>query len=98
MDSELRHLFEAAADTLAADLRGFDRRRRQVVFPAGHLRAWMSAVNQTRVLLTELHGLEESDMQRTEYDPGSARDAALARVQLLGWLLETLVRHSLETG
>ena len=90
-DADLRHLFEAAQQTLERDLRGLDPRRRRVVFPAEHLKAWMSAVNQARIVLSEQHQLEASDLQRDDFTPGSPRDAALLQVQVLGYVLQVLV-------
>ena len=96
MDSDLRHLFEAAVDTFRRDVGHLDARRGVIVFPADHLRAWMSAINQARILLAEHHRLDEQDFERIDLDPGSPRDAALAHVQLLGYVLQVLVEHGLE--
>ncbi len=96
MDSDLRRLFEAAQRTLEADLTGLDPRRGEIAFPTRHLRAWMSALNQARVVLTEQHQLDVHDMQRAELTADSPRDAALLQVQVLGLVLQVLVEHSLE--
>jgi len=96
MDADLRHLFEAAQQTLERDLEAFDQRRRRIAFPVEHLKAWMSAVNQARIVLSEQHQFEAADMQRDDFTPGSPRDAALLQVQLLGYVLQILVEHALE--
>jgi hypothetical protein len=96
MDSELRHLFEAARTTFARDLTGMDPRSGEIEFPAQHLMAWMSAVNQARVVLSEQHQLDALDMRRDEFTPGSPRDAALLQVQVLGYVLQVLVEHTIE--
>ena len=96
MDAELQHLFEAAQRTLERDLEGLDPRRRKLAFPAAHLRAWMSAVNQARIVLSEQHQFEARDMQRDDFMPGAPRDAALLQVQVLGYVLQVLVEHALE--
>ena len=93
---ELRQLFEAAQHTLEADLAAFEPRRGRVEFPASHLKAWMNAVNQARVVLTEQHQFDARDMQRAEFDAASSRDAALLQIQVLGYLLQVLVEHALE--
>ncbi len=95
-DADLRHLFETAQQTLERDLRSLDPRRRKLAFPAEHLRGWMSAVNQARIVLSEQHQLEASDLQRQDFTPGSPRDAALLQVQVLGYVLQVLVDHALE--
>jgi Domain of unknown function (DUF2017) len=96
MDGELRHLFESAARTLERDLGAFDVARREVAFPAAHLTAWMTAINQARVVLAELHGFGESDLASTELDADDPRGAALVELQILGYVLQVLVERGLE--
>ncbi len=96
MDDDLRHLFEAAQATMQADLAGLDAERGEVVFPAEHLRAWMSALNQARIVLSEQHQFDAGDMRRDDFAVGSPRDAALLQVQVLGYVLQVLVEHALE--
>ena len=95
MGDELRHLFEAAAQTFARDLEGLDLPREEVRFPAAHLKAWLNAVNQARLVLSEEHQFGSADMQRDDFAAGSMRDAALLHVQLLGYVLHVLVEHSM---
>jgi len=96
MDAELRHLFEAAQRTLERDLQALDLGARRVEFPAAHLKAWMSALNQARIVLSEQHQFEADDMRRDDFTPGVPRDAALLQVQVLGYVLQVLVEHALE--
>ena len=96
MDSELRHLFETARTTFARDLSGTDPRGGEIEFPAKHLKAWMSAVNQARIVLSEQHQLDARDMERDEFTPSSPRDSALLRVQVLGHVMQALVEHAIE--
>ena len=96
MDSELRRLFEKAEQTLARDLDGVTANAVTIAFPTLHLKAWMSAINQARVLLAEEHQLEARDMERDQFMAGSDRDRALVEVQILGYLLHVLVEHALE--
>ena len=95
MDDDLRHLFEAAADTFARDLKELDMRREEARFPAAHLKAWMNAINQARVVLSEEHGFKAIDMQSDDFSSGSQRDAALLQVQLLGYVLQVLVEFAM---
>lgn len=96
MDGELRHLFEAAQATFARDLEAFDPRTRRVAFPADHLKAWMSAINQARVVLAEQHQIDATDLQSEDFSPGSPRDSARLQVHVLGYVLQVLVEHALE--
>ena len=91
---ELRHLFESAAATYRADLAGLDDHRGEVAFPAEHRAAWMSAINQARLVLAEMHALTETDLARTEMGPVSMREVALVEVQALGYVLHLLVEHA----
>ncbi len=95
MDDELRHLFESAAETFQRDLPLLDLEHGEIVFPAHHARAWMSAINQARIVLTELHGLTQHDFERDEIDVDSPHDGALAIVQVLAYVLQTLVEAEL---
>jgi len=98
MDTDLRHLFEAAAETFRRDLGLLDIEAGEVVFPRAHAKAWMSAINQARLVLAEVHGLDERAMARAELDPSVERDAAVLQVQILGYVLQTLVQHALDEG
>lgn len=88
-DPELRHLFVSAEETVVRDLAGLEDDR--VRFPAAHLSAWMSAINQARLILGELHHVTEQDMDRTDLDPSRPKDVALLEIHVLGYLLQTLV-------
>jgi len=96
VDDELRHLFEEARATFARDLEGFDPRARKVAFPVAHLKAWMSAINQARIVLSEQHQIDAGDLQRADFTPGSPRDSAILQVHVLGYVLQVLVEHALE--
>jgi len=98
---ELRHLFVSAGETvtrdliaLASDKKGRDPQ--QVIFPIEHVNAWMSAINQARLILAEVHKIDEQEMNRTDFNPVSSRDMAALRIHLLGYLLHLFVE--LETG
>ena len=96
VDSELEHLFEAARRTFGRDLTAADPRGGELEFPATHLKAWMSAVNQARIALSGQHQFDAHDMQRDAFAPGSHRDAALLQVQVLGYVMQVLVEHAME--
>ena len=98
---ELRHLFVAAAETVTRDLivlagsKG-DPEVYEVTFPVEHLSAWMSALNQTRLILAEVHKIDEEDMERQNFDPQNPKHLAALRIHLLGYLLHLFVE--LESG
>jgi hypothetical protein len=95
MDADLRHLFESAQKTVERDLEGFEMGHRRLEIPADHLRAWMSAVNQARIVLSEQHQFDEQDMERGTFS-NSPRDRALLQAHLLGYVMQALVEHALE--
>jgi len=93
---ELRHLFVSAAEIVTRDLTAMtgdngDPEVYEVTFPVEHLSAWMSALNQTRLILAEAHKVDEEDMERRDFDPQSPKDLAVLRIQLLGYLLHLFV-------
>jgi len=98
---ELRHLFVSAGETVARDLTALaadeeEAESFQVEFPVEHVRAWMNALNQTRLILGEVHGINEEDMNRVDFDPQTPKHLAALRIHLLGYLLQLFVE--LETG
>jgi len=98
---ELHHLFVSAGETMARDLTGLvadphDINTGQLEFPVEHLRAWMSALNQARLILGEIHQIKEEDMNEANLDPRDPRDLAALRIHLLGYVLQSFVE--LETG
>jgi tetraacyldisaccharide-1-P 4'-kinase len=94
-------LFVSAGETVTRDLTALvvdkeDAEAHQVTFPVEHLRAWMSALNQVRLILGEVHKINEEDMNRADFDPQSPKHMAALRIHLLGYLLQMFVE--LETG
>ncbi|MCG3148878.1 MAG: hypothetical protein PCFJNLEI_02327 [Verrucomicrobiae bacterium] len=96
---DLRHLFVTASETVLRDLTGVEpdpraKQLQQLTFPAEHLNAWLSAVNQARLILGELHHVTEADMANADFNLAEPRDLALLRIHVLGYLLEYLVKIS----
>ena len=87
---ELRHAFVAAGDTVARDLTGVTPDG-QLTFAVEHLNAWMSALNEARLILGELFRLTDADMEATDFDVTTPKGMAIFRVHVLGWLLQLLV-------
>ena len=88
----------AAGETFRRDLTLLEPAAGAIVFPAEHLKAWLSAINQARLVLSETHQLDARDMAREELDPSTERDAAVLQVQILGYVLQTLVERALGEG
>ena len=94
---DLRHLFVAASETVLRDLTGVlpdpqSHNLQQVTFPTEHLNAWLSALNQARLILGELHHITEADMTATDFELGEPHGLAVFRIHVLGYLLEYLVK------
>jgi len=96
VDAELEHLFETAQRTLEQDLERLDPDRGEIAFPAPHLKAWMSAINQARIVLAERHGFHADDLSQDKFAARSAHDVALLQVQVLGYVLQVLVEFAME--
>ena len=99
---DLRHLFVTAGETVARDLTALEPDPQhpnlfRIAFPAAHRDAWMSALNQSRLILGEQLHVTDREMERRTFDPKSAADLELVRMHLLGWVLEVLVDFSSRT-
>jgi len=93
---DLHHLFVSAAETVLRDLTALETDPQQpnvfrVAFPTVHRDAWMSAINQARLILSAQFHVTDQAMERRDLDPRRATDVALVRIHLLGWVLEMLV-------
>jgi hypothetical protein len=96
MAPELRHMFVSAGETVARDLTsiGPDDRDPQllsVTFPIEHTPAWMSALNQTRLILGALHKVTDKDMSESDFNLKRAKGLAVFRIHVLGYLLHLFI-------
>lgn len=96
---ELRHLFVSAGQTVLQDLPGLQPQTPEtgyleLTIPAEHLNAWMSALNQARLILGELFSIREQDMNAQELDLRSAKQTAVLKIQMLGYLLHLFVEFA----
>lgn len=89
LDGELHYLFASAEETLVRDMARLDGDR--LVIPAEHGGAWVSAINQARLVLGEQFRLTEADMDRGDLEPGNPRDLAAVQVHIYGWLMDRLL-------
>jgi hypothetical protein len=93
MDGEFHHLFASADEIIVRDLTQLDPVQGHVTFPAEHINAWMSALNQARLILGAKFQVRETDMDRQDLDIRDPREKALLQIHLLGWLLQLFVEH-----
>jgi hypothetical protein len=99
MAPELHHLFAAAGETVARDLATLapdpsHQNHFQITFAADHLNAWMSALNQARLILGELFSVTDTDMNSADFDLDEPKGLAIFRIHILGYLLQLLVEHT----
>lgn len=88
---ELHHLFAEAGETLVRDLTALNKDA--VIFPVEHISAWMSAINQARLILGEVHHITETDMEQSTFNIEDPRHKAILQIHLLGYLLQLFVEH-----
>jgi hypothetical protein len=98
VETDLRHLFVSAGEIVVRDLTGLQpesagNARLQVTFPVEHVNAWMSALNQARLILGELHGVKERDMDAQDFDPRDPKQTAVLKIHIFGCLLHLFVEH-----
>ncbi len=93
---ELRHIFVTAGETVLRDLVGLKEDTQvppqyEVTFPAEHLNAWMSALNEARLILGERFQIKQDDMDKISLEAPDERTLAVVKVEILGALLYLLV-------
>jgi hypothetical protein len=94
---DLHHLFASTGETVARDLTALrpesaKTQRLAVEFPVEHTAAWISAINQARLILGAVHDVTEADMTTMVEDLRTAKDHALLKIHLLGYLLELFMQ------
>jgi hypothetical protein len=94
IEPDLHDSFLAARESVAADLRSAQRNPKgslQLTIPRSHIDLWLSALNQARLALTEIHQFTEADLSRAPRDLDDPREFALMRMGIYGSLQEWLV-------
>lgn len=99
MDADLRHLFVSAGEIVQRDLTRLEpdpgqQKCSRLLLPVAHVHAWMSAVNQARLVLAERFAVTETEMERADLDPRREQDVAIFKIHVLGYLLQLLVEHA----
>ena len=98
---ELRHLFASAGETVARDLTALSpnpcgAQLSELTFSAEHTKAWMSALNEARLILGERFHVIEEDMNAADFDVRTPKGLAIFRIHVLGYLLQLFV--ALDSG
>jgi hypothetical protein len=100
VEPELRRLFQTASETVAADLEQLNGNEksfanRTLRIPAEHADAWLSALNQARLVVAAKNNFTESELGDHFRSPiGSRRDLSLFQINFYGFLQEFILRDS----
>jgi len=98
VEPELRRLFQSATETVAADLEQLNGNEKSLAnralrIPAKHADAWLSALNQARLVIAEKNNFTESELGDHFRSPiGSRRDLSLFQINFYGFLQEFILR------
>jgi len=99
VEPELRRLFQSATETVAGDLEQLNGNEeslsnRTLRIPAKHSDAWLSALNQARLVITAKNNFTENELNDHFRSPiGSRRDLSLFQVNFYGFLQEFILRE-----
>jgi len=99
VEPELRRLFQTATETVAADLEQLDGNEKSLSnhtlrIPSKHADAWLSALNQARLVIAARNNFTENELNDHCHSPiGSRRDLSLFQVNFYGFLQEFILRE-----
>jgi uncharacterized protein DUF2017 len=99
VEPELRRLFQTATETVEADLQQLNGdeksfANRTLRIPASHGDAWLSALNQARLVIAAKNNFTEKELNDHFRSPiGSRRDLSLFQVNFYGFLQEFILRE-----
>jgi Domain of unknown function (DUF2017) len=99
VEPELRRLFQSATETVAGDLEQLNGNEktsanRTLRIPAKHSDAWLSALNQARLVIAVRNNFTENELNDHFRSPiGSRRDLSLFQVNFYGFLQEFILRE-----
>lgn len=100
VEPELRRLFETATETVAADLEQLNGNEKSLAnrtlrIPSQHEDAWLSALNQARLVIAAKNDFTETELGDHLRSPiGSRRDLSLFQINFYGFLQEFILRDS----
>jgi hypothetical protein len=98
VEPELQRLFQSATETVAADLGQLNSNEKSLAnrtlrIPAKHADAWLSALNQARLVIAAKNNFTESELGDHFRSPiGSRRDLSLFQINFYGFLQEFILR------
>jgi Domain of unknown function (DUF2017) len=98
VEPELRRLFQSATETVAGDLEQLDGNEKSLAnrtlrIPAKHADAWLSALNQARLVIAAKNNFTETELGDHFRSPiGSRRDLSLFQINFYGFLQEFILR------
>ena len=99
VEPELRRLFQTATETVAADLEQLNGNEksfanRTLRIPSKHADAWLSTLNQARLVIAAKNNFTENELNDHFRSPiGSRRDLSLFQVNFYGFLQEFILRE-----
>ena len=99
VEPELRRLFQTATETVATDLQQLNGNEksfanRTLRIPSKHADAWLSALNQARLVIAAKHDFTENELNDHFRSPiGSRRDLSLFQANFYGFLQEFILRE-----
>jgi hypothetical protein len=99
VEPELRRLFQSATETVATDLEQLNGNEKSLAnrtlrIPAKHSDAWLSALNQARLVIVAKNKFTENELNDHFHSPiGSRRDLSLFQVNFYGFLQEFILRE-----
>jgi hypothetical protein len=99
VEPELRRLFQTATETVLADLDPLDGSEKSLAnrtlrIPASHADAWLSALNQARLVIAAKNDFTEKELSDQYRSPiGSRRDLSLFQINFYGFLQEFILRE-----
>jgi Domain of unknown function (DUF2017) len=99
VEPELRRLFQTATETVAGDLEQLNGNEKSLAnrtlrIPCKHADAWLSALNQARLVIAAKNSFTETELNDHCHSPiGSRRDLSLFQVNFYGFLQEFILRE-----
>ena len=99
VEPELRRLFRTATETVTTDLGQLNGSEKPFAnctlrIPTAHAEAWLSALNQARLVIATKYGFNEGELCDHYRSPiGSRRDLSLFQVNFYGFLQEFILRE-----
>jgi hypothetical protein len=103
VEPELRRIFQTATETVAGDLRQLNGPAKPFAnchlrIPTKHAEAWLSALNQARLVIAAKYNFSERELCDHFRSPiGSRRDLGLFQVNFYGFLQEFIL-HEVQDG